>query len=340
LGLAKLVKNRISSEWKDIFNYNVDYLKRQQEKNKSSHKATNKRIDNLVLNSGGISPNEVVDARTDVTGNIHETLKARIDSDQSLTAEEMQTVNETLINQRNEIKQLNKTIAELYGGEGGTINLYVSSERGNDATADGTEEKPFKTIQAAVNGIPFISSTIFYIYVEPGSYLEDVEITRILSARLEIVATNNSVSDARKENTGVFVRSITFTYCNMYCSVRGITQTDVKNSPGHFVYFTGTKYGVVSNCRAATNTKNIPGYIAFGFNTSTTGHVFDDYIANQYYAVKATFGAAARVANSCTGGGNNVLYHVSGSTIFIGQSMQISGSTEREWEYGGQVLGL
>ena len=340
MGLKKLIKNRISSEWKDIFNHNVEQLERAKEDNKTAHKSTNKRIDNLVLNSGGISPNEVTDARTDVSGNIHETLKARIDSDQNLTEEEMRAINEKLSNQRAEIKQLNKTIAELYGGEGGTINLYVSDERGNDSTADGTEEKPFKTIQGAVNGIPLMNSSIFYIYVEPGSYLEDVEITRILSARLEIIATNNVVTDAIKEDTGCYVRSITFTYCNMYCSVRGITQTDVQNSPGHFIYFTGTKYGVISNCRAATNTKNISGYLAFGFNTSTTGHVFDDYIANQYYAVKATFGAVARVANSCEGGSNNVLYRVEGSTIFIGQSMQLSGSTTKEWTYGGQVLGL
>ncbi|AYW50788.1 hypothetical protein C7H83_10070 [Tetragenococcus halophilus] len=340
MGLTKLVKNRISSEWKDIFNHNVEQLERKQEENQTSHKATNKRIDNLVLSSGGDSPNEVTDARTDTSGTIHDTLKARIDAGENLTEEEMRAVNEKLSNQHAEIKQLNKTIAELYGGEGGTIDLYVSDERGNDTTADGTEEKPFKTIQGAVNGIPLMNTSSFYIHVEPGSYLEDVEITRILSARLEIVATNNNVTNARKEDTGCYVRSITFTYCNMYCSVRGITQTDVQNSPGHFIYFTGTKYGVISNCRAATNTKNISGYLAFGFNTSTTGHVFDDYIANQYYAVKATFGAVARVANSCTGSGNNVLYHVEGSTIYIGQTMQLQGATEKEWEYGGQVLGL
>ena len=87
MGLTKLVKNRISSEWKNIFNSNVDYLERVQDENKTKHKATNKRIDNLVLGSGGDSPNEVVDARSNARGDIYDTLKERIDAGEKLTDE-------------------------------------------------------------------------------------------------------------------------------------------------------------------------------------------------------------------------------------------------------------
>lgn len=344
MGLSKLIKNRISKEWKDVFNSNVDYLERLKKENQTSHKATNKRIDNLVLSSGGESPNEVTDARTDVSGTIHDTLKARIDEGESLTIEEIKDLNETLDKQKEEIGQLNDVIQELYSDEGSNVNLYVHAGRGNDTTADGTEEKPFKTIQAAVDAIPFLAPSRFYIHVEPDVYMEDVHVRDNNVTAIEIVATNNDANDATESDTGTFIRSIFFENVQAYCRLRGITLTDPENGPGYFVYFDRCNYGAVDNCRAAVNTRNLNtnGFLWGHFKTvaysSTSGNVYSSLFRNQDRVFSVMFTSLVRVEEDNYGANNFVLFAPEGGVIFIGNNMKITGEHEERKLYGGQVF--
>lgn len=337
MGLTKLIKNRISSEWKKVFNDNVDYLNGLETKVNQKDQATNSRIDNLVLQSGGDSPNEVVDARTNGSGEKYATLRARLNAGEQLTEQELVEVNRLITGQSEQIGQLEKTIQELYGGNGGVIDIYVSADQGNDTTADGTESKPFKTIQAAINSLPLLSTTKFYIYVEPGVYLEDVVINNITSALLEIVATNNSITDAATGDTGVYVRSMAFNDCKMYCAVRGFTQTDVANSD-KFIYFLGASYGAVDNCRAAQNSKDIYFYRAYNWERCVAGAIYRSYAANQYVAVSAMFCSAMRINPTLSGDGNNIVVRSEGSIVFKASSASISGTTAESKSYGGQVF--
>lgn len=338
MGLTKLIKNRISSEWKKVFNDNVDYLNGLETKVNQKDQATNSRIDNLVLQSGGDSPNEVVDARTNASGEKYATLRARLNAGEQLAEQELVEVNRLITDQSEQIGQLEKTIQELYGGNGGVIDIYVSADQGNDTTADGTESKPFKTIQAAINSLPLLSTTKFYIYVEPGVYLEDVVISNITSGQLEIVATNLSVVDASVGDTGVFVRSVLFINCGMYCAVRGFTQTDVANSPKRFIYFHGVMYGAADRCRAVQNTKNIDGYTAFGWERCVSGSINRCHVSNQYYALKGAFGTGVRISDVVSGTGNNIVYRSEGSIIYRSAGASISGTTMESKTFGGQVF--
>lgn len=344
MGLTKLIKNRISKEWKDAFNSNVDYLERLQNENQTSHEATNKRIDNLVLSSGGDSPNEVADARTDASGTIHDTLKARIDAEENLTTEEIKDLNKTLTNQREEISQLNGVIQELYGGDGSNVDLYVHAGRGNDTTADGTEEKPFKTIQAAVDGIPFLASSNFYIHVAPDVYMEDVHVRDNNVTAIEIVATNNDASDATEFDTGTFIRSIFFENVQAYCRLRGITLTDPENGPGYFVYFDRCNYGAIDNCRAAVSTRNLNtngfrwGHFKTVAYSATSGNVYNSLFRNQDRVFSVMFTSLVRVEKDTYGANNFILFAPEGGVIFIGNNMQITGENEERKSYGGQVF--
>ena len=53
----------------------------------------------------------------------------------------------------------------------GNITLIVDGTNGNDATATGTEEKPYKTIQAAYNALPDVSSRTCTIRIKAGTYV-------------------------------------------------------------------------------------------------------------------------------------------------------------------------
>ena len=57
-----------------------------------------------------------------------------------------------------------------------TTNVYVSND-GNDVTGDGSQEKPWKTIQYAVNMCPSVVNGTygFYVHLAPGVYDEVVD---------------------------------------------------------------------------------------------------------------------------------------------------------------------
>ncbi|GBD74255.1 hypothetical protein TEHN7126_2202 [Tetragenococcus halophilus subsp. halophilus] len=346
MGTLKKITNRIYSEWKNAFNHNVEQLERAQEENQTRHKATNKRIDNLVLGSGGDSPNEVVDARSNARGDIYDTLKERIDAGEKLTDEELKDVNELLTNQKGEIGQLNSIIQELYSGSGSNVDIFVSAEKGDDSTATGAEEKPFKTIQGAVNGIPFISSSHYYIYIEPGVYLEDVRLQSITANRIDIRGINSDVVDAINQDTGVFVRSFKIRNCKAPVFVKGFTQTDPQNSNGYFAFFSGCQYVHISNCRLLQNTKNMD---ESGFDLGTyrgisieygTGTVEQVITNNQARAYVANYGAILRISGDVRGRDNLLVYNAYGSIIFAGAQTAVRGDTVKNTTYAGQVFGV
>ena len=141
MGLLKLISNRISTEWKEKFNKNIDYLNDLEKKLSDQDKSTNSRIDNLVLHSGGDSPNEVVDARVNNKGEIFETLQARLKAHEDQSDEEISQLSNDASNQKEELDQLNSSVQQIIGGYNEPIDIYVS-KYGSDQTGDGTEEKP------------------------------------------------------------------------------------------------------------------------------------------------------------------------------------------------------
>jgi len=55
--------------------------------------------------------------------------------------------------------------------------LWVDGENGDDATADGSISKPYKTIQAAINAVSTDDDSFYTIMITPGSYDEALTIT-------------------------------------------------------------------------------------------------------------------------------------------------------------------
>ncbi|HAQ6440905.1 TPA: hypothetical protein IX612_002884, partial [Enterococcus faecium] len=178
MGLLKLISNRISTEWKEKFNKNIDYLNDLEKKLSDQDKSMNSRIDNLVLHSGGESPNEVVDARVNNKGETFPTLHGRLVEHETLTDEQISELNTNMDSQKEQVQQLNKSVQQIIGGYNEPINIYVSKD-GSDILGDGSEEKPFLTIQTAVNNVPLITTSQITIWVGSGAYLEDIMIRNL-----------------------------------------------------------------------------------------------------------------------------------------------------------------
>ncbi|NVN79440.1 hypothetical protein GM526_20545, partial [Enterococcus avium] len=140
MDLLKLIKNRITTEWKETFNKNVDILNRKARDQDQKLETTNSRIDNLVLHSGGDSQNEVVDARVNNNAEQFDTLQGRLTAAENKHDLDVQDINDIQNDQQKQMEQLNNGIGKLMGTYGATIDLFVSIEKGDDKNGDGTEQ--------------------------------------------------------------------------------------------------------------------------------------------------------------------------------------------------------
>ncbi|HFL0890866.1 hypothetical protein [Enterococcus faecium] len=310
MGLVKLISNRISTEWKEKFNKNIDYLNDLEKKLSDQDKSTNSRIDNLVLHSGGDSPNEVVDARTNAEGTIYPTLYSRLlasDNLFNLNYTELKTRQD---NQQGQLNQLNDSVGTLMGAYGETLDLYVAKD-GNNQTGDGTEAKPFLTIQAAVNQIPLLTSSRVTIWIGDGVYLEDV-VVRNLKAVSITIRNRQNVSDTSSE-LGVKVRSIAFISSLGYQQINGLQFVDQANISGVAyiggdikcaIYSEQSSYLAVWNCRFAENTFGKGNRCLFAIGASKIG-TSNNFYQNQNCIAEARNLADINIDSNDRGSGND-----------------------------------
>lgn len=290
MGLMKLTTNLVTGKWKEIFNKNVDYLNKLEKEVSEKDQLINSRIDNLVIHSGGDSPNEVVDARVNIEGEIFETLQSRLCETERNTKQNISTLQSMQSDTHDQVNQLNDSVATLVGGGGEAIDLYVSASSGSDQTGNGTEEKPFATIQTAVNQIPLIVVQGVTIWIDDGVYLEDVVIRNINFTTILIRPQNNTSGlDPSISDLPVKVRSIGFYQCKGYFKVSGIQFVDQKNG----ILFEGSTYGLlveqggylaVEGCKFADNTRNTSAMGVYcggmsGMNLYTNTYFYQQNIA-------------------------------------------------------------
>jgi hypothetical protein len=308
--LLKLIKNRISTEWKKTFNDNVDILNGITRDQDQKIDVTNKRIDNVVLHSGGDSPNEIVDARVNNKGETFDTLESRLLTSEDKHDEDVELANRQILENKAQLAQLNEVVRMLYNTAGSNIAIYVSKERGSDVAGDGTQEKPFQTIQTAVNQIPLINRSNTTIFIEDGTYLEDVRISNCSAASIYIRSIQNVDSlDIKTNIMPVKVRSIGFLYCQGYFNLYGLEFVDQSNA----ISVANVKlaafceqggYLSLSKCGFRENTKSFEHNALYvGGNGQMS--VYDSMFVNQNVIAKANLMADLNF-QSPNGSGNSI----------------------------------
>lgn len=305
MSLLKLISNRISTEWKEAFNKNVDYLNNLEKKLSDQDKSTNSRIDNLVLHSGGQSPNEIVDARVNNKGESFDTLHGRLLKHENLSDEQISELATNADNQKEQVNQLNKAIQQIIGGYNEPINIYVS-KNGSDVSGDGSEEKPFLTIQTAVNNVPLITTGAITVWIDNGAYLEDVMIQNLNFTSFLIRPIDNiDTIDPQKSDLPVKVRSICFAACKGYCQVAGIQIVDTANGAGYGIKNEQSGYMAINRCKFAENTKALARYNAvYVGGTSKINMYGNTTFNNQKVAIYAVL--MGEIFVNAFGSGNDV----------------------------------
>lgn len=343
MDLLKLLKNRITTEWKETFNKNVDILNRNARDQDQKIDVAHKRINNLVLHSGGESPNEVVDARVNNQGETFETLEERLLASENKHDADVDELRLTQLNQKEQLNQLNEVIQLLYNSNGASISIYVSAKNGSDESGDGTEAKPFKSIQTAVNQIPFINSSSTTIFVDSGVYLEDVKISNIIAPKINIRSLQMPVTGSTgigDNELPVKIRSLWASNCSSQFLIYGLQFVDQINAPKiRFPYaaaITDSGTMTIEKCAFRENTKSIIDFRAVQTAGNSNLHVMRSDLKNQNVAFYADTGSELRVGGDNSGTGTNIVAMAENSTL---RSMSgVSGTTATQTIGAGLII--
>lgn len=217
------------------------------------------------------------------------------------------------------IEGIGSFVSELESiGTSGNATIYVSTS-GNDASGDGSESRPFRTIQHAIDSVSKnIGNNTITIDIASGTYSEDVEIAGFSGAPLRFAIgtiTINSLSIFDScvvmEGTKITISASGKTY-GIYChrDANAILQVDIAVNGSEYGIYTG--YGSRLNARKVTTI------------TSCT------------FAISSTFASMVYIS-SLTGSKNNNGIQAAGGIVSIGSIVSSMASTLYATSNGGRV---
>lgn len=205
-----------------------------------------------------------------------------------------------IINQ-NIFGELNKQLADLGvrlkaidGIASSRVYVYVNGNTGNDESADGSEAKPYKTIQKCYDDIPKVINQDRFVMVAPATYDEDVMIKSVSGSAIYIQSTIPSLHYQ--------VRSM------VYYDINGLVRVndcDFTGTGDRQLRFSRCNYGTTNNCRFA-DSKIGTDKIAIEYD-GTNGSVNSTYFDAQYTCIFSQNGSNVRVDSTNTHGENTSL---------------------------------
>ncbi|PAD39823.1 hypothetical protein [Terribacillus sp. 7520-G] len=339
LNLTKWENPLNDRKLRNSYNNNIDSIVAQFTHVMNEYKRLESVMENIIINSGGDSPNEVVGSRVDSRGVIQPTLNARIKSDYYYQKEDIQSMQTQMISFATMAAELDAQLKKLYSADSGYI-VTVDSNKGSDETGDGSGTRPYKTINKAVSEIPRIVDGDVIVYLVPGYYKEDVTFQGITAKTLLVRSTVWDSTDPSTGDTGCYVRSLTFRDIAGYVRVSGIQQYDHVNSGARYtagglnqpitLFFERVHYFLVDRCRFSENVRSAEGYAVH--SAACRGRLDNNYFQNQYECLFANWSSHINVENTNTGK-SNFRGVSSGRSIVQGEI--VIGADEPIREYGG-----
>lgn len=197
------------------------------------------------------------------------------------------------------------------------INLYVSN-RGNDNN-DGSEEKPYKTIQKAIDSLPLNLKYNVTINIEGGVYNEDIKIQGFsnIGGFIRLVGDTET-------STNVTVNSITVRYTT-YIKILGINVLQKCNVDNcNYVYF--------KNINMTNRNEQIDGIIIF----ASKSYIVDSNISYRSHAIVSQY-LSSVVTNNNIGTGNTYSLTSTYGSLIAKVGVQPDASTAERITTGGII---
>lgn len=213
--------------------------------------------------------------------------------------------------------------------------IYVDAENGDDNN-DGTQERPFQTIQKAVDTIPKIINKDHHIVCAPGVYDEEVVVQSISGAGIFITCPDAN-QDPSAGATGFAVVSISFYDCWGYCVVHNLDtfRGDSFKARAHIV-FSRCAYGSVGKCRFDSGSKiNEKACVLYDASIGSLQH---NYWHNQHRCLHAMNGSQVRVDSTNQSSGDSIYgMTAQAATIYKNGPVSFSAQIPEQKLQGGQI---
>lgn len=337
--LKKWIDNALNLPFKLIFDENVELVEKYLDGLNNADNKTNTRIDNIVLNSGGDSPNEVVDARTSAEGNVYPVLKGRLDAEYTTLANKDNEQDTAMDKLESVVNDLGLQLEKLYGLDDGNLDFFIDATLGNDETGNGSVEKPFQTIQKAVNEVPKVMAGLsINLLIVPGTYREDVVIDGIICRKLNIRGTNYSTINPATGSTGVQINSIDSRGVVGEVMFGGLEMASTAGvNKDFFINCETTTMARFRKCRFALNTKSFTKFSAV-FVRSGNYDIGNSYFANQNWDVTVFDAANLIIQNDNLHGANSTVGLRSFSGIIYNILGTWAADTATSKQNGGQIF--
>jgi hypothetical protein len=207
-------------------------------------------------------------------------------------------------------------------------NVYVSNY-GDNVTGDGSQEKPWKTIQHAVNMCPVVTNIGYTINLAPGTYTEKVTITNH-SSKIHILG-GETLDDA----DNYVVNAIECYRCKQVF-IMGIKLTDSVVQDDKIGF-----YASVTDCVNLQYCKLVGCNVTALANATINVYITDvSNYQGSYAAINATGGTIS--CSSVTGTGNEIAYGAGinngfGGHVYVSPSCTITGNILIKEQFSGRV---
>ena len=195
---------------------------------------------------------KVSDASSQAINDINSTSDYVIDNIKKLNQVDVGELLFDLATQEDKVQSVDTTLSKVYRNNTSSVNIYVDASA--SVGGDGSIQKPFKTIQAAVDYIPKIIDKDHFVKIAEGNYNEEVVVKGITGAAVWL-SRKDGIVDPSVTNPNVKVKSITFFDCNSYCKVESLESYNASTiTAGGFIRFSRCAYGTVHACKISDST--------------------------------------------------------------------------------------
>ncbi|MBC1521397.1 hypothetical protein HB912_07030 [Listeria aquatica] len=328
-----------STAFKDDYNYNIELLRKSYEDLQNLIDAANVRTSNNVIAAGGDNITEVVDARASslAPSQAFKTLHDRITYAEQALSDGVGQVSTQITDLNNRYLEMEDLINRIYGLNQGTIEYFVDSGKGDDVNGTGAIDSPFKTVTKAVSMLPRLLSTTVYIWLNPGKYDEDIVVTNINGAKINILSTNYATVDPSKGPTGIQVRSLYLEDIVGSVYISGLEETNTAGTTkNYFIRASRCGFVRVQKCRMAYSTKAIDPFTAV-FIDACKADVNSCYFASQNVDIRG-YNAADVIAQGTTHGANSAIgLYPQSSVIYNANNVTWKADTPNRPSGGGEV---
>ena len=208
-------------------------------------------------------------------------------------------------------------------------SVYVDATNGDDTTGDGSQEKPWKTIQKAVDMCPTITRGAYqyYVILKAGTYEQNVNIYNLSTF---IFISGEDYSSIDKADNTLIKGRIDVSNCNMIM-LRGLK---IESNDRVGVAINRGSNGDMLNCKLDKCRMNVDRATLSAIRCDVSNYTGDKSVG----AIHCQ-GGIIELSN-ITGTGNNVAMTCGtnggyGGLIYLGSNCSIEGS--KVADYGGRI---